>query len=61
MKLLNPYEYNHLNARLITSEKGFFDVKNILFYNVGSGAFSHLNLDEISFSLVCDSNSRSNK
>jgi hypothetical protein len=27
MKLLNPYEYNHLNARLITSEKGFFDVK----------------------------------
>ncbi len=61
VKLLNPREYNHLNARLITNDKEFFDVENILFYNVGSGAFSHLRLDEVSFSLVCDSNSLSNK
>ena len=46
---------------MITSEKDFFDVENVLFYNVGSGAFSHLSLDEVSFSLVCDSNSRGNK
>ncbi len=61
VKLLNPREYNHLNARLITSEKDFFDVENVLFYNVGSGAFSHLRLDEVSFSLIYDSNIRSNK
>jgi len=61
VKLLNPREYNHLNARLITSEKDFFDVENVLFYNVGSGAFSHLRLDEVSFTLVYDSNGRSNK
>ena len=30
VKLLNPSEYNHLNARLITSEKGLFDVENVL-------------------------------
>ncbi len=61
LKFLNLFEYNHLNARLITSEKDFFDVENILFYNVGLGAFSHLMLDEISFSLEYDSNSPSNK
>lgn len=61
LELLNPREYNHLNARLITSKKDFFDVENVLFYKVGSGAFSHLSLDEISFSLVFDSNSQSNK
>lgn len=61
VKLLCPREYNHLNARLITSDNEFFDVENVLFYNVGSGAFSHLRLDEVSFSLVCDSISQSNK
>lgn len=61
VKLLKPSEYNHLSARLITSEKAFFDVENVLFYNVGSGAFSHLQLDEISFSLESDSNNQSNK
>lgn len=32
-----------------------------MFYNVGLGAFSHLRLDEVSFSLVCDLNSQSKK
>src|SRR5665647_707756 len=61
VKLLNPSEYNHLNARLITSEKGFFDVENVLFYNVGSGAFSHLRLDELTYSLVYGSSSQRGK
>jgi hypothetical protein len=51
LEKLEPRKYNHLIASLATNEKAFFDVENVLFYNIGSGAFSHLMLDELSFSL----------
>lgn len=31
-----------LNAEYSSTQKGFFDVENVLFYNVGSGVFKHL-------------------
>jgi hypothetical protein len=55
LKTLNPSEYSHLKACLTTGTENFFDVENILLYNVGTGAFTHLNLDELSFSLNRDS------
>lgn len=51
LKNLKCMDYNSLHAHLFATEKVFFDVENVLFYNIGSGSFSHLNLDEISFSL----------
>lgn len=56
LKALCPDKYNNLIACLITNEEGFFDVENVLLYNVGLGAFSHLSLDEISFSLIHNQN-----
>lgn len=51
LKRFVSQKYNHLNALLASNEQAFFDVENVLFYNVGAGAFAHLMLDEISFAL----------
>jgi len=40
LKQTSGYGDTHLKARLITSETDFFDVENILSYNIGSGSFS---------------------
>jgi hypothetical protein len=61
VRSFRPCEYNHLSASLISNEKSFFDAENVLFYNVGSAAFSHLQLDEISFSLESDPMCSNNK
>lgn len=52
IKGFNKSEYVHLFAGLTTSEDEFFDVENILFYNMGSGTFSHLEMDELTFKLI---------
>jgi len=47
-----PSEYNVLNAKLISNSNDFFDVENVLFYNVGLGAFKNMCIDEIAFELI---------
>lgn len=42
---------HNLEARLITADKGFFDVENVLLYNVGVGRFAELDLDSVCFSI----------
>ena len=58
IKSLKKQEYTVLNATLNTMESGFFDVENVLFYNVGSGSFSHLGIDELHFKLSRDSSDK---
>jgi hypothetical protein len=50
IKALSP-NGKYLKARLLTREKDFFDVENILFYNLGTANFKKLDSKGIWFSL----------
>ena len=50
IKELIPDE-KYLKAKLITSEEDFFDVENILFYNLGTSNFKKLDTKGVWFSL----------
>lgn len=45
LKRLSGFDQTHLQANLITNDNDFYDVENIVSYNIGSGSFGHLNLD----------------
>ena len=57
LRKLDKDDCGILYAYLATSKKEFFDVENVLFYNVGSGAFNGLSVDEINFELKYDAQS----
>ena len=48
-------------AKLITEEKGFFDVENILFYNLGTANFKRLDTKWVWFSLEIGENFHNKK
>lgn len=45
LKRLTGFDQTHLQANLITNDNNFFDVENIVNYNIGPRSFGHLNLD----------------
>ncbi len=51
----------YLKSKLITGEKDFFDVENILFYNLGTSNFKKLDTKGVWFSLERGANSHKKK
>lgn len=51
---LNAEEHKILYAYFAACHREFFDVENILFYDLGSGAFNKLSVEELCFELKHD-------
>ena len=51
----------YLKSKLITVEKDFFDVENVLFYNLGTSSFKKLDTKGVWFSLERGANSHNKK
>lgn len=51
----------YLKARLLTSEEGFFDVENVLFYNLGTANFKKLDTKGVWFTLERGENLKNKK
>lgn len=52
LKQMTPEGQAMLYARYSSGEKYIFDVENVLFYNVGNSAFSHLDIRHLLFERV---------
>lgn len=48
---LNAKEHKILYAYFAACRREFFDVENVLFYNIGPGAFNKLSVEELCFEL----------